>query len=298
MSEPRSLAVQSVIYHNSAANIIRAAESLANSVRYAMNLRLICDWTLDLGDCSSEPMLDAGQIKQVAAVTSVAGGSLNYTFFEANLGSAAGHNALASNSVSDLILILNPDALAAPEMVTALARALIDNVGIAEARQVPLEHPKTFKKGTGDTSWASTAGALTLRSAFERVGGFDAETFFLYCDDVDYSWQLRLAGYRVVYEPGARLFHDKRLTTEGDWPASEAEVYYSAEAALFLTHKYSRPDLTNSLLRSYRQQNQAPLTKAVDEYLGRKKSGRLPRPVDNAHRVGEFIQGNYAAHRY
>lgn len=297
MPEPRTLAVQSVLYGNHARDIVRAALALANSVAWARRDGLIAEWSLQLGDCSPAPAMDDASLAEIGSAVEASGGAVNYTVFGENLGSAAGHNALAALAQSELLLILNPDAQVAPDAIGTLARRVVDRIGIAEARQVPLEHPKDFRKYDGDTSWASTACALTPRAAFDEIGGFDSETFFLYCDDVDYSWRLRLAGYRVVYEPAAAVFHDKRLTVTGDWPASAAEIYYSAEAAILLAYKYSRPDLARSIVARYTKDGREPLVKAVSEYNDRRASGRLPQQLDSGHSVAEFVGDNYAVHR-
>ncbi|CAN5212365.1 glycosyltransferase family 2 protein [soil metagenome] len=298
MAEGRSLAVQSVLFGNDAPDIVRAGLALANSVRWAREDGLVAQWSLQLGDCSPEPIMDAASLEELRAAVEATGGELGYTVFGVNLGSAAGHNALAPLTTSELLLILNPDAQVAPDAISALARSVLGDVGIAEARQVPLEHPKFFEESTGATSWASTACALTTREAFDAVDGFDSATFFLYCDDVDYSWRLRLAGYRVVFEPAAAVFHDKRLTLTGDWPASAAEVYYSAEAAILLAHKYSRPDISKRLVSAYRREGTEPVLRAVREFEARRAEGRLAAPIDPQHRVAEFVKGNYAIHRF
>jgi GT2 family glycosyltransferase len=290
--------VQSVLYGNDASDIVRAVAALANSVSHARADSLIASWSLQLGDCSPQPVMDEASQAAIRADVEAAGGSLAYTVFGANLGSAAGHNRLATLSDSDLLLILNPDAQVAPDTISVLTKRVVDRIGIAEARQVPLEHPKEFRKYDGDTSWASTACALTPRAAFDEIGGFDSDTFFLYCDDVDYSWRLRLAGYRVVYEPAAAVFHDKRLTITGDWPASAAEIYYSAEAAILLAYKYSRLDLVRSILARFRKEGTEPLVRAVAEFDTRKSAGRLPTQLDKRHSVAEFVKDNYAVHRF
>ncbi|MCU1441448.1 MAG: glycosyltransferase family 2 protein [Rhodoglobus sp.] len=298
MADGRSLAVQSVLYGNPADDIVRAGVALANSVKWARADGFVSEWVLHLGDCSPEPVFDDASIAPLREAVEAHAGVLEYTVFGANLGSAAGHNTLAAQSRSDLVLILNPDAQVSPDTVSVLAARVSGRIALAEARQVPLEHPKDFRKYDGDTSWASTACALTTREAFDAVAGFDSETFFLYCDDVDYSWRLRLAGYRVVYEPAAAVFHDKRLTLTGDWPASSAEIYYSAEAAILLAYKYSRPDLVRSIVAQYRAEGSEPVMRAVAEYESRRIGDRLPAQLDPEHKVGQFINGNYAVHRF
>ena len=59
----------------------------------------------------------------------------------------------------------------------------------------------------GDDPFAFSGAAVFLRRpALESVGGFDP-SLFMYYEDVDVSWRLRLAGHRVGYEPGARVVH-------------------------------------------------------------------------------------------
>ena len=294
----RSLTVQSILYGNEPEAIVRAAEATANSARLARADDLIGEWTLAIGDCSPTPVFDAESAAEIEALVTEAGGVFSYTVFGENLGHGGGHNRLAPLTSSDLILILNPDAQVGPDTIGRLADTVRGDVALADGRQLPLEHPKDYDPVTGDESWASGACSMTVRSVFEEVGGFDHETFFMYCDDVDYSWRVRLAGHRVVFAPSARVFHDKRLTTDADIIPTSAEIYYSAEAAVFLAYKYSRQDLVNKILTAFRNEPDDVYRRVVAAYDERVASGTLPQPLDSLGKVAQFINGNYAEHRY
>lgn len=58
-----------------------------------------------------------------------------------------------------------------------------------------------------DVAFASGAAMLVKRSVLDEVGLFD-EDFFMYCEDTDLSWRMRLAGYRLVYVPESIVWHD------------------------------------------------------------------------------------------
>jgi GT2 family glycosyltransferase len=53
---------------------------------------------------------------------------------------------------------------------------------------------------------ASASSAFYRREALARVGAFP-ESFGAYFEDVDLSFRLNRAGYRVLFEPAARLLH-------------------------------------------------------------------------------------------
>jgi N-acetylglucosaminyl-diphospho-decaprenol L-rhamnosyltransferase len=67
--------------------------------------------------------------------------------------------------------------------------------------------------------------ALALRmSAVREVGGMDP-WYFLYYEDVDLSWRLWLAGYRVVFQPSAVVVHERSATSGGG--ATLLHTYYT-----------------------------------------------------------------------
>jgi GT2 family glycosyltransferase len=295
-----SIQVQVVIYENNQESLVHGAEFMIAAIKFARLNGVLGEATLTFGDCSTKQMLSEIAIEQLRALCLREEIDFLYSHFERNLGSAGGHNRLAELGDSSLILISNPDVVVQPDAIFELVSKLTadDRIGVAEAKQLPLEHPKEFNRETLDTSWCSMAFALTQRKLFEDINGFDSDNFFLYCDDVDFSWRARLEGYRTIYVPSAIIFHDKKLDSTARWISTPVEDYYSAEAALLLTYKWSRTDLTNSIAEIFSKSELPIYKKALEAFSLREKNHSLPIQVDPKNNVGTFVKGNFAKHRF
>ncbi len=71
-------------------------------------------------------------------------------------------------------------------------------------------------------------GAALIRlGLFREAEGFD-ESFFAFFEDTDFSWRLRIRGYRIVYVPGAKVAH----YSSGTW-SNETEKTYLCKRNLF-----------------------------------------------------------------
>lgn len=292
-----SIQVQSILYHMDESSIHRSLEALARATDLAISGRQVSRLSVSYGDTSSRRCLSEASLKALSDEFDWAF-EITYEFFDENVGSARGHNRLAEGADADYLLILNPDVVVSPRLFENMMRPFLrDETGMVEAKQLPIEHPKTYNSVTGETGWATTACALTPTALFRRLEGFDADSFFLYCDDVDYSWRVREAGYKVIFSPNAVVFHDKRVSQEGAWQPSSAERRYSAEAALLMAHKWSRPDLVESISRKFAKGG-ADEAAALKNYEDKKKAGTLPTPRDPDHRIAEFHNHFYTKHRY
>lgn len=298
----RSLWVQTVLYRHTSQQIWSFVRGLRAAARLAVTLGVCQSVYVALGDSSPRPAIDSDlerEIDETLRDHGVAG--FQYVFFDENRGSANGQNSLFAlrSDDTDYVFVTNPDAYLCPQIFRELLLPFADDaVGIVEARQVPLEHPKTFDPISGTTSWASGAGMLVRTAVLDEIKGFDGETFFLYCDDVDFSWRARLAGYQIVHQPTARIFHDKRLDPDGRMVTSEAEKYYAAEAALLMAWKYSRPDLVESWSEGLAASADSRHTRAVQAFRDREASGTLPKPIDPDARVAQFVGHYYGEHRF
>lgn len=295
-----TLQIQSVLYQHGQASVERSIGAVVHSARRARAAGAVGRVSLVLGDCSPERTLSIQRVDELRRTLATGGiDELSYEFFGENLGSAAGHNRLLTGLDSDLVMLINPDAVASPFLISELVSRLDDDrIGQVEARQLPLEHPKAYDLVTGETSWASTACVLMPSRVVAKVGQFDSATFFLYCDDVDYSWRVRLAGYTVVFHPRAYVLHDKRVLPDGGVVIGEAEQYYGAEAILLMTHKWSRPDLVETFLGEYEAVGTPLQRKAAAAFRERRRLQSLPGPVDPHHVVGQFYGCNWARHRW
>lgn len=297
MNEP-TIQVQSVIYQNDPASLRRTIEHLANAIRVEReSVAQLGGVKLIYGDASPEPILTEADLSALRAAFG-ADLEIEYRFFGFNSGTAKGHNLLAEGSRADYFMIMNPDILMSPRTLIEMMALMDDaDTGMVEARQTPLEHPKEYDLETLETDWATTACALIRADVFRKLNGFDSDTFFLYCDDVDFSWRVRLAGFKVRYQPLAPVYHAKHLDSKGKWIATGAEVYYSAEASLLMAHKWSNPKLVKKLLRIFSGASGAQQD-AAKTFIKRRKEGTLPTPIDPEHKVASFRDWNYSGMRF
>lgn len=289
---------QSVLYYNDMQGIYKAMDSLANAVRVARENGHEVKANLIYGDSSKEPLIDDKEKEEIQKKYQECM-TFDYVFFGFNSGSAKGQTLLAQKSDAEYILVTNPDVIVNPRFLVEMMKPFKDkNVGIVEARQTPIEHAKEYDIDTLETDWATGACNIIRNSVFAEVGYYDYDTFFMYCDDVDLSWRVRLAGYKIIYQPNAPVYHAKRIGSTGEWKPTNAEIYYSAEAGLFMAYKWCNDDYLNEVLAFFDSSENNEYMKAAAEFRKRKEEGTLPKRLDPEHKVAKFVNGNYTDHRY
>jgi GT2 family glycosyltransferase len=111
--------------------------------------------------------------------------------------------------------------------------------------------------------------ALALKTdAVREVGGVDPR-FFLYYEDVDLSWRLRLAGHRIVYVPDAVVAHEHSASAGA---GSLLHTYYTERNRLATLTVCATPGLVARAVLRY------PLTTAsVAAFESRRKAIRRVR---------------------
>jgi len=74
--------------------------------------------------------------------------------------------------------------------------------------------------------WVSGAALLHRRALAEGIGGLD-ETFFMYCEDVDFCLRARRAGWTTAYHPGLVVEHEVAGSTRSRTRAMLVERHRS-----------------------------------------------------------------------
>ncbi len=160
-------------------------------------------------------VVDNSQDAGVAALSRDCGA--NYVDPGGNLGFAAGVNLGVRHVQPDAdVLVVNPDALATPEVIASLALSrgarvaavsplLAGPDGTPQRVRWPFPSParawrQALLGGDGGPSRDGfLVGAVLLlsRTALDQVGGFD-ERFFLYAEETDWQRRAHLAGWQLA----------------------------------------------------------------------------------------------------
>ncbi|MCS7110122.1 MAG: glycosyltransferase family 2 protein [Candidatus Caldarchaeum sp.] len=152
-----------------------------------------------------------------------------------NRGYAGGNNAGAKASSKDVkyLAFLNNDVVVEKNWLREIIKAMeMDKaVGAAQPKIMQLKNPKLIDSigGTIDrtgraydlghglpdftearypyqTFYARGAAIVVRKELFERLGGFD-EDYFIYYEETDFCWRLRLLGYKVITVPSSVIYH-------------------------------------------------------------------------------------------
>ena len=96
------------------------------------------------------------------------------------------------------------------------------------------DRPADQYRKRGPVFSACAGAAMYRRVVFEEIGLFDDE-HFAYLEDVDVGYRARIAGYRNVYEPMARIIHVGSAASGSRH--NEFKVRLSARNNLYLIYK-------------------------------------------------------------
>lgn len=176
-----------------------------------------------------------------------ASGAVRVIANKENSGYAGGANQAVNVSRGDFVIILNPDIVFEPDYLDILMRRLkddskigaiigklrkydfqrgektdlIDSAGLLMFRSRRCVDRGQGEEDRGQYDFAEevfgVTGACPLyrREALKncKIGGIGGEyfdnNFFMYKEDVDISWRMRLFGWKCFYEPKALTYHGR-----------------------------------------------------------------------------------------
>jgi len=173
-----------------------------------------------------------------------------------NLGYAEGNNIAMREAGGRYIALLNHDTKVSPNWLENSTKVLrsqhavavvackllssdnttkIDGAGgVADIYGFPNERGRIFgsletDKGQYDevseVFYASGSAMIISKDALHEVGFFDP-TFFMYFEDMDLCWRLRLRGYKVLFAPNSIVYHKRGLRTPLGKPLNYGMLYH------------------------------------------------------------------------
>lgn len=175
-----------------------------------------------------------------------------------NLGYAGGMNtgfAKVKEQGLKNVLFANFDLVMEPTFLTELVKVLESDLQIGAVQSRVMLYPQTdqvnslgnsihylgFGFSAGgyqkleaqanlkpfEITYASGVTILMRTELFEQIGKFQND-FFMYHEDLDLGWKLRLAGYKIVLAPASVVYHKFKFSTS-------MRQYYWMERNRFIT---------------------------------------------------------------
>lgn len=200
-------------------------------------------------------LVDNGSIENSAHLISEKYHEVNYIFSEKNLGFSGGNNLGIRASKGEYLFFVNNDAEVTEGCIETLLQLfnsfpslgivspricydpkLTNNQQIIQYAGATHIHPMTARNEilgekqidqgqftvAQETAYVHGAAMMTKREVIENVGVMPEE-FFLYYEELDWSEQIRNAGYKVYVEPNALVFHKESLAVGKN---STLKTYY------------------------------------------------------------------------
>jgi GT2 family glycosyltransferase len=176
--------------------------------------------------------------------------SIKFVSLGSNVGPAKARNIGVEQASGKYILFLDSDAVLAKSALGQLvARMESDpSVGIVGCRIINAYTRKldqwfyqysasTHEHIDFDTYSFSAAGAMIRAEAMQNAGPF-WDDLFIYNEEVDLSIRILRAGYRIIYFPGARVYH-----TTSSHGRSGAATYWNFQIRnwIWIFYRYYSP---------------------------------------------------------
>lgn len=130
-----------------------------------------------------------------------------------NMGWAVGNNIGIKNTNGEYIVVLNNDTICTPNWLSELVNVIESDpqIGVVGSWPVDFVYMKCdlnkfpYKK-IQEASTVSGAAMMIKRDVFEKIGLFE-EKYFIYWEDMEFTWRTILCGYKVFTNYNSIVFH-------------------------------------------------------------------------------------------
>ena len=178
----------------------------------------------------------------------------------ANTGFAQGNNIGVKHAKGKYLFLLNNDAWVDHDTITNLVKEYKDSIGILGPT---VYNPDGSLQSEGinidrfgysvsekenipkDPFYVLGAGMFMSRALFNKAGGFD-ERYFMFVEEVDLAWRVRLLGYKVKVAPDAAIYHIGGGSLFGG-KAQKGAVYKTNTRRVYLRER----NTITTLLKNY-----------------------------------------------
>jgi hypothetical protein len=261
----REIVIQTVVYNNEFKQIIRWLETtLLAAEKTKLSFSIKIGFNDNQGDKFHDLVLKNFPKRY----------SENLVIFNSavNTGHGALHNFMFDNKpFSRFLAVSNPDGTLHPAGLLRFYKKLThDSQAAYDARQIPYGHPKRVEIN-GETTWISGAFMFLPSRIFKEVGGFDPR-FFLHCDDIDLSWRIHLAGYKLKTAADVTFYHEKEVGVNGYIKPTEAETYYGPLGSLLLAQKYGFNKMLREMINEISRNKLLSLTNILQDFESKKNN--------------------------
>ncbi len=184
-----------------------------------------------------------------------------------NLGFGGGSNAGFRAAKNDIVVLLNNDMRVTPDFLAPLLAPFEgDDKVFAVSAQIFFSDPEKRREETGLTAGRWTQGRLALghviddtvdrafpsfyagggstaydRRKFLEVGGFDELLRPFYMEDADVSYLAWKRGWKVLYAPDSRVFHEHRGTIGKHFSEDDIQRIVHKNNLLFIWKNIHEP---------------------------------------------------------
>lgn len=124
-----------------------------------------------------------------------------------------------------------------------------------------------------DVDYISGAAILLSKSLWDQIGGFDDRFAPAYCEDSDLAFEVRKAGYRVVYQPLSKVIHFEGVSNGTDVNGTGLKRY-QVENSRKLKEKWADEFQKQSVndgnpnpFRARERSQKKPVVLIVDHYV-------------------------------